>query len=376
MEHIQWLSVLDAALVGIVLWGAVAWLRRTGAGAILFVLAASAALFLLARTFDLPLTGWLLQGVFAVAVLALVVVLQPDLRRLITQLGAVLQRKRPASTASTKSILLEAVAALAHERVGALIVFPGKEPLEGHLSGGESLDAEPSTSLFLSLFDAHSPGHDGAVIVTGDRVARFGAHLPLSEDHAALGPGGTRHAAGLGLAERCDALCVIVSEERGTVSIARDGELRVLDSVKELGPELDGFAFGTRAPGPPVGRRLMRIGLDVGIAAVITSALWLFLTPGSAETEVERTVTVQLENIPEGYAVDAIEPETVELLLSGPRSVLLLEEADAISVTLDAAPIALGRRTFRVRPDDVQHSPHVSVLRIAPRSVRLVVSRR
>jgi hypothetical protein len=214
------------------------------------------------------------------------------------------------------------------------------------------------------------------VIVIGDRIARFGAHLPLSEDHAALGPGGTRHAAGLGLAERCDALCVIVSEERGTVSIARDGKLRVLDGVAELGTELDGFAFGTRAAGPPVGRRLMGIGLDVGIAAVITSALWLFLTPGSAETEVERTVSVQVENIPEGYAVDAIEPETVELLLSGPRSVLLFEEADAVSVTLDAAPIALGRRTFRVRPDDVLHSPHVSVLRIDPRSVRLSVSRR
>jgi DNA integrity scanning protein DisA with diadenylate cyclase activity len=95
-----------------------------------------------------------------------------------------------------------------------------------------------SEPLLLSLFDPGSPGHDGTVLLRGSAVERFAVHLPLSADHAALGPGGTRHAAALGLAERCDAICLVVSEERGTVSVARDGQIRTLARPEDLLLEL------------------------------------------------------------------------------------------------------------------------------------------
>src|SRR5262249_56151173 len=112
--------------------------------------------------------------------------------------------------------------------LGALFVLPRPEPIEGHVGGAIPLGGRISEPLLLSIFDASSPGHDGAVILRGSQLERFAVHLPLSVNRAALGAGGTRHAAALGLSERCDATCIVVSEERGTVSVARDGAIRLL----------------------------------------------------------------------------------------------------------------------------------------------------
>ena len=128
-------------------------------------------------------------------------------------------------------------------------MLPQREPIESHVEGGIALDGRLSEPLLLSLFDPSSPGHDGAVILRGAQIERFAVHLPLSVNRAALGPGGTRHAAALGLSERCDAICIVVSEERGTVSVARDGLLRVLARPQDLALELRRGARRARGGG-------------------------------------------------------------------------------------------------------------------------------
>jgi DNA integrity scanning protein DisA with diadenylate cyclase activity len=136
-----------------------------------------------------------------VAVLVAVVVFQQDLRRLFERIAALGFRRRllPAGPDAIDT-LVRAIAHLAEHRRGALIVLPGREAVAGHVQGGLPLRADITEPLLLSLFDPHSPGHDGAVIVSGDRLMQFAVHLPLSTDHAQLGQRGTRHAAALGLA--------------------------------------------------------------------------------------------------------------------------------------------------------------------------------
>jgi DNA integrity scanning protein DisA with diadenylate cyclase activity len=119
--------------------------------------------------------------------------------------------------------------------MGALIVIPGRESIERHTEGGIEIDARLSEPLLLSLFDPNSPGHDGAVVIQGSRISAFAVHLPLSTVPAGRG---TRHAAALGLAERCDALCVVVSEERGTISLAREGAIRPIANEAQLAGDL------------------------------------------------------------------------------------------------------------------------------------------
>jgi hypothetical protein len=255
-------------------------------------------------------------------------------------------------------------------------VLPGREPLDRHVEGGISLQGKLSEALLLSLFDPNSPGHDGAVVLVGSRVERFGAHLPLSHDFAQLGPGGTRHAAALGLAERTDALCIVVSEERGAVSVAREARLRTLSQPEALAGELRRF-LAKMAPAPAEKRSLwQRLGerwLETLFAVGLALGLWLVFVPGSTFTRVTRSVEVSVENLPEGYTLEAVDPPSVRVTLSGRRRDVYLANSGDLSVAIDALLVQLGRRTFQVSPAQVSHPDSVSVVAVRPGRVRLSV---
>jgi hypothetical protein len=227
----------------------------------------------------------------------------------------------------------------------------------------------------LSLFDPNSPGHDGAVLMRGDRVDRFAVHLPLSEDRVQLEGGGTRHAAALGLAEVCDALIVVVSEERGTVSVAHDGRLRRLSGPDGLVEELRGFA-ATTAPAPGgVVRAVLQRWPEALMAAVGAAVLWMVFVAGSGLAEVTRTAPVVVDNLPDGWVLESVEPREVQVVVEGPRNQLYLAGDDQLSVHVDALLVQLGRRTFALSADDASHAPGLEVISLEPTRVRLSVTR-
>jgi len=368
---------VDIGLFAALLWGAFAWLRRTPARWALLGIAMLGAGFLIARQLDLTLTTWILQGSVFVFVIVIVVVFQEDLRRLV-ELIAVrgLRRRARTPTPEATDTLIRCIARLAADRTGALIVLPGREPLDRHITGGNPVNAELSEPLLLSILDDHSPGHDGAVIIDENRIRQFGAHLPLSTDHAQVGHGGTRHAAALGLAERTDALCLAVSEERGVTSIAAEGVLRRLYRPEELAIEIHRFiervAPRKRTARVQISALLRRWPEAIGAVAA-AALIWLLVVPGSGVVRAVRTVPVVVENLPEGFALADVEPGEVEVTVSGPRRSLVLGEANAIEVRVDALLVQLGRRTFQVTPDLVTRPEGFQVHEVNPKSVRLSV---
>ncbi len=372
-------DVVDMTIVAGLLWVGITWLRHSRARLALVGLAALGALYLSARGFDLRLTTWLLQGFFAVGAIVLVVVFQDDLRRLFERIAVWgLRRGTPRPTRRAQDVLVRTCFALARDKVGALIVLPGKEPLARHMEGGVSLDGQLSEELLESLFDPGSDGHDGAVVVHGDRVTRFACHLPLSTDWSTLAGGGTRHAAGLGLSERSDALCLVVSEERGQVSIAFEGELRVVDEPDALMRALRGFlADGRRSSAERgfwgrtrrIGRR-WREGLAAAAAAFV---LWSVAIPGADIGMVTREVSIRVENLPEGYLVEGVDPPVIEVQLEGKRRDLVLASAESVAVEVDAWLVQLGRRTFQIGTDQVVHPDDVRVVGVRPSQIKLSI---
>jgi uncharacterized protein (TIGR00159 family) len=375
--EIHWRDLVDIALVAALLWSAYVWLRRTRARWALLGIALLGAGFLLARQLSLTLTTWILQGSVVVFVIVLVVVFQEDLRRLVELLAVRgLRRRARTPTPEATDTLIRCIAQLAADRTGALIVLPGREPLDRHITGGTQVDAELSEPLLLSILDDHSPGHDGAVIVSENRVRQFGVHLPLSTDHAQVGHGGTRHAAALGLAERTDALCLAVSEERGVTSIAANGVLRRLYRPEELGIEIHRFVERVTPRKRPARvwlSALLRRWPEAVGALAGAALLWLLVVPGSGVVRAVRSVPVVVENLPEGFVLEDVEPGEVEVTVSGPRRSLVLGEANAIEVRVDALLVQLGRRTFQVTPDLVTHPEGFQVHEVNPKSVRLSV---
>ncbi len=369
-------DLIDIAIVAAMVFAGIVWLRRSRARFAALGIGLVAALYLVVSRLGFELTAWILQGFLAVVVIVTVVVFQEDLRRLFERIAVVgLGRRTPAPPPGTVEVIARAMAHLASHRHGALLIVPGREPLDRHLEGGIALDGRVSEPLLLSLFDPGSPGHDGAVVVRGERVERFAAHLPLSSARDQLGSLGTRHAAALGLAERCDGLCLVVSEERGTVSIAQDGRLRTLRGTEGLSDALRRH-LAAITPVKSPRSRWQGFALrwpEVLAAIAIAAGLWLVRVPGSDVIEVLRTAAIRIENLPPGFEIESIEPEAVEVTLSGTRWDLFRSRGQTVSVRIDAVLVSLGRRTFRLGPGQVDHPPGVEPLEISPTNVRLTV---
>lgn len=377
LDEMRLVDLLDILFVATLIWLAIAWFRNSRARLALLGLAALAGLFGVAQALHLQLTTLVLQGFFAVVAVMLVVVFQDDLRRLFEGIAVWgLRRNAPHPPPDVENSLVEAMMKLAQDRVGALVVLPGREPLERHLDGGTYLDGRFSEPLLLSLFDAASPGHDGAIVIRANKIIRFGAHLPLSNDRTRLGPHvGTRHAAALGLAERSDALCLVVSEERGEISVAREGELRRVDGAENLHAEIHRFvARFARAPLARGGLRRMGGAWREALLAVgLAAGLWYIAIPGGAVETVDRRVPIVVENLPEGYRLVSVSPSDVAVRFEGRRRDLYLASATELAVEVDALLVQLGRRTFSLNLDQVKSPEEVRPVSIEPAQVKLSI---
>ena len=229
LQELQWDDILDIVFASILIGIGIHVLRSSRTRAVSIGLLFFAGIFITATQLELTLTTWMLQGIAAVFVLIVVVVYQTEIRRFLEQLPhkIILHKiqKRKFHSGVT-DILSEAIALLSAEGHGALIILPGRDPLEDVITGGIKLNGHLSKALILSIFDPNSLGHDGASIVIDDRVELFGVRLPLSDQVDQLHDRGTRHAAALGLSEQTDALVLVVSEETSRVSVAIRGILR------------------------------------------------------------------------------------------------------------------------------------------------------
>ena len=372
-------DVFDIAIAAALIWFAIAWLRTSRARLALIGLATIAGLFGLAHGLDLELTTLLLQGFFAAVAVMLVVVFQDDLRRMFEVIAVrALRRTAPRPPPEVERALVRTVFRLAAGKIGALMVLPGREPLERHLDGGVYLDGRISEPLLISLFDPATPGHDGAVVLRANQISRFGVHLPLSTDWDQLSGMGTRHAAALGLSERSDALCLVVSEERGTVSLAHGGRLVPISGPEKLSAALDDFVSRSRSGDRPRDlaewwARLRARWREALLALAAAFGLWALTVPGATLETFDWPVPVMVENVPEPYALVSVDPAEVTVRFQGRRRDRFLARSGEVAVRVDALLVKLGRRTFSLSLDDVEVPDGLRAVSIEPAKVRLRV---
>jgi diadenylate cyclase len=378
LREVHLVDLIDIGLVTIFFYSALVLVRRTQARLVAIGILFLGGLYLAARGFDLRLMTWLLQGFFAVFLVIVVVIFQEELRQLFERLALWgLRRGAPAPpTDGPAEIVVRCAADFARQRVGALIVFSGLQPVARLIHGGAELNGTLSEPLLKSIFDPHTPGHDGAVIIEQGRVTRFAAQLPLSTDFHQLRDVGTRHGAALGLAERTDALCIVVSEERGRISVAEQGKLRALADAAELESVVRAF-FNTTFPSRSernVLWSLLRENWGEKIAAfALVLGLWYLFVPGSRPATFRYPVAVRVVNVPPGLVLDKVEPAEVMAVFSGLRRAFYLFDPHRLDVTVDASMARYGRRTFAISGDQVRHPPEVAVDDVQPEQVKLVL---
>jgi len=218
-------DLLDILIIAFFLYQAYSLLINSRAWNVVRGLGLLLIVWFLASQLGLQATQWLFDRVAPVGFIALVIVFQPELRAALERVG----RGRVARGTGQDPVqeIMAAVRDLASQRQGALLAIEGRTPLAEYGANGTEISAPVSSALLQTVFASSGPLHDGAVLIKDDLITHAGAILPLSDRQEGWSvKHGTRHRAGLGLAEVTDALVLIISEERGTVSLARDGELR------------------------------------------------------------------------------------------------------------------------------------------------------
>ncbi len=218
-------DLLDILIIAFFLYQTYSLLINSRAWHVVRGLGLLVVVWFLATQLGLQATEWLFDRVAPVGFIALVVVFQPELRAALERVG----RGRVVRTTGQDPVqeIMTAVRDLASQRKGALLAIQGRTPIAEYGANGTEINAPVSSALLQTVFASAGPLHDGAVLIKEDLITHAGAILPLSDRQEGWSvKHGTRHRAGLGLAETSDALVLIISEERGTVSLARDSELR------------------------------------------------------------------------------------------------------------------------------------------------------
>ena len=237
------LDIVDIAVVAYFLYTLYQILKNTRAATLVKGLLILLIIMMGSRWMNLHVITWLMEKSMTVILVALPVVFQPELRRALEQIGRGKWFHKGGSELDEAefetmlSNVTNATVAMSRRKLGALMVFERNTGLEERIETGTAVDGLLSEALLLNIFEKDTPLHDGAVIIRGKRIVAASCLLPLTENRNLSQDLGTRHRAGIGVSEQSDAVVLIVSEETGTISIARNGELiRYLhvDDVREI----------------------------------------------------------------------------------------------------------------------------------------------
>lgn len=227
-------DIIDILFMSFIIYGIVKLVRDTRAVQLLKGVVALIIIYIIAVQFDLKTMTFLMKNVFGTGIIAVLIVFQPELRRMLehvarTKLSDFAPKESETKSASALDTLdtikctAEACEYLSKHKIGALMVFERSTKLGEIASTGTFIDAKSSKEMLVNVFFPNSPLHDGALLIRDGRLHSAGCFLPLSENYDISKEMGTRHRAGLGISENSDALVVIVSEETGTISVADSG---------------------------------------------------------------------------------------------------------------------------------------------------------
>lgn len=268
LPTIKFMDIIDILLVTFVLYTLIMMIQTTGAARIAKSIVLLLVLAVVTKLLNMYLMSFLLDRVLEIGLIALVIMFQPELRRMLEKIGSKSFRELLSTKQEQREIdrvigeTVNACEIMSRERTGVLIVFERETSLIDYQKTGTVIDARVSSELLRNLFFTKASLHDGAVIIRNERVAAAGCVLPLTQSRNISSDLGTRHRAGIGMSEVSDAVVVIVSEETGTISVAVNGMLKrhlapqTLERLllKELAPKREGKTYN------PVKRLRKRIG--------------------------------------------------------------------------------------------------------------------
>lgn len=372
LARATWRDLLDVTLLSAMLSWLYGRLHGSRAVGIAMGLSFFALVALAARETGLVLTSWVLQGAAAVVALGSVTIFGPEIREALfsaNPLRALVGRASRVPEDAVLDPLARAAFDIAAQGLGALVVIERRDAVAPFARDGIRLDAEPSEELLVSLFQKTAPTHDGAVILKNGRIERAGTVLPLSMRADLPRQFGTRHRAAIGVTDECDALALVVSEERGTVSVVANGRVATPSSVAALVSRLRADLVAPLRAHKQGGGVLRRWAPRLAVFASVF-LVWTGMQSGGVSS-MSVTVPLELADLPSGTELVALEPERVRVRIRGAERVLDSVDTDAVRVRADIGRVGPGNHDVPIPLSAVVLPAGVEAQSLDPPRVRL-----
>ncbi len=376
---LRWQNLVDYCAIAVFLYILLHLAREARALRTAFVIVALWAGALLARNFDLVITSWVLEASAFIGVAVLVLTFQSELRYVLLRLNTLfrLLPEQAGAGMQTGRAVAEAAFHLAGSRTGALIVILGHDAIGALISAAVRVGAAVTPQLLEAIFQKTSPLHDGAVVIAGGRLVEAMAILPLTERRDVPLVYGTRHRAGLGLSERTDALAIVVSEERGEVTLMRAGKARPIGSAEELAQLVQSSQARPRIQWR---RRLAALFLSDAklklTSAALAALIWLTSVVAAGGTIRIVTVPVEFSDVPRGLNIADQSAPRITLQLRGSSWLMNSGDLSGLIVRFNLGKAREGAQRLRVGEGNVNLPPGIVLDEASPDylSLRLVKS--
>jgi uncharacterized protein (TIGR00159 family) len=371
-----WSDALDILFLTVVVYQLYIWFRESRALRVLIGLAALGGIYSLAKLWSLFLTTMVFQVLWQMLLILLVILFQSEIKQVLERVSPLryLRLRKHGLEDSFARDLAETAFDLAAEKTGALIVLAREDNPAEYIHSGQTVMAAPLPVLIKSIFNRHAPTHDGAVLIAGGTLAQVGCILPLSERQDLPESYGTRHRAAFGLSELTDAVCVVVSEERGEVSTIVAGELVTWRRPEELSEKLRTLLGEPEAVGRLTADALRSVFLRnwrpklAAFGLIVVS--WMALA-GQQVISASVSAPIHYSVPPAGLEMEAEAPDTVRLSLSGRRRAVQAVQEQDIRVQLNVSDLAEGVHIIRLSRKDVDLPLGISIDGVAPQEIQV-----
>jgi diadenylate cyclase len=372
-------NIVDIAIMALLVYLLLAWFTWTRAVQIMATLVAMGLFYFVASHSGLVLTSLLFQYLWAAIIMVFVIVFQPEIRVMLDRASPIrLWSWSPDKVLKFEFVeeIVKAVIDLARLRVGALIVFRRQDRLDEIILIGKLLDGLVSAEAVTMIFQRSSPLHDGAILIQQDRIRAAGCILPLSTDESLSTRYGTRHRAALGLTERSDALCIVVSEERGEVSLVENNQISNYRRKEEFRAALErGLEFGRTgadksAPGV---LDFLKKNWRLRILSVLTAIVLWFVIVGPQRSELGMQVPIQYRNLPAGMEITGKWMDHLEVRVRGSQAGLANLNPRSVRAVVDLGNVVTGLNYFRISNKNLQMPPGISMAKVRPSDLHLQI---
>ena len=368
LSSIRWQDIVDISINSYILLRVYVLFQGTNAFRVLVGITSLWLAQEVAASIGLIITSWAIRGITAAAAIIIIVVFRNEIRSVLqvrnvkTFLWGFPSREQHTPI----DVITDSVFQMAKMRIGALIVFPGNQNLGEVIHGGIPWNGQVSNEMLMSIFWPKSPVHDGAAIIEGGQVTEVGVLLPLSHRQDLPSDYGTRHRAAAGLAEAADALIVVVSEERGSVNVAKDRSFTQMLNGEMLSEALKKhLKMPEISPARQRERERLKLAAAACVSVLIMGGIWFGFTRGQ-DTIIALNVPIEYVNRPANYDILDASVDEARLQLVGSSALIKSLGPGQVGVRVDLSKAAEGRNTFTITKDDIILPPGISLNKIQP----------